>query len=47
MRNFMLGIFLGSVIGGVVGTMASDEICQMKKKAIKTGKKILKKYDLM
>jgi len=47
MRNFMIGIFLGSVVGGVVGTIASDEIYQIKKKAMKAGKKMLKKYDII
>ena len=42
MKNFVMGIFLGSVIGGVVGTIASDEIYQIKKKAMKAGKKMLK-----
>ena len=47
MRNFIIGIMLGSVVGGVVGTIASDEIYQIKKKAMKAGKKMLKKYDLI
>ncbi len=47
MKNFVLGIFIGSVIGGVVGTIASDELCQVKKKAMKVGKKMLKKYDII
>lgn len=47
MKNFVLGIFLGSVVGGVVGTIASDEIYQIKKKAMKAGKKMLKKYDIL
>lgn len=47
MRNFMLGIFLGSIVGGIVGTVASDEICEVKKKAMKAGKKLLKKYDII
>lgn len=47
MKNFVLGIFLGTIMGGVVGTIASDEIYQVKKKAMKAGKKILKKYDII
>lgn len=47
MKNFTIGIFLGCVVGGVVGTIASDEIYQIKKKAMKAGKKMLKKYDII
>lgn len=47
MRNFVIGMFLGSVVGGVVGTIASDEIYQVKKKAMKAGKKMLKKYNII
>lgn len=47
MRNLFIGIMIGSIVGGVVGTIASDEIYQIKKKAMKAGKKMLKKYDLM
>ena len=47
MKNFVIGIFLGSMIGGMVGTIASDEIYQIKKKAMKSGKKMLKKYDII
>ena len=47
MRNFVIGMFVGSMIGGVIGTIASDELYQIKKKAMKTGKKMLKKYDLI
>ena len=47
MRNFVIGMFIGSVVGGVVGTIASDEIYQIKKKAMKAGKKMLKKYDII
>lgn len=47
MRNFVVGMFLGSLLGGVVGTIASDEIYQIKKKAMKAGKKMLKKYDIL
>ncbi len=47
MRNFVIGIFLGSAIGTVVGTIASDELYEVKKKAVKAGKKMLKKCNLM
>lgn len=47
MRNFVIGMFIGSVVGGVVGTIASDEIYQIKKKTMKAGKKMLKKYDII
>lgn len=47
MKNFTIGIMLGAIMGGVIGTIASDEIYQIKKKAMKTGKKILKKYDII
>ena len=39
--------FLGAIIGGMIGTVASDEIYDVKKKAMKAGKKFLKKYDMM
>lgn len=47
MKNFLVGIMVGSIMGGVIGTIASDEIYQIKKKAMKAGKKMLKKYDLI
>lgn len=47
MRNLITGMFLGAIIGGMVGTVASDEIYDVKKKAMKVGKKFLKKYDMM
>jgi len=47
MKNFVIGIFLGSMIGGMVGTIASDEIYEVKKKAMKAGKKMLKKYNII
>lgn len=47
MKNFMCGIIIGSVIGGMIGTIASDEIYQVKKKTMKAGKKFLKKYDII
>mgnify|MGYP003291237287 CR=1 FL=1 len=43
MKNFVLGMFFGSFVGGMIGTVASDEICMAKKKAMKAGKKMLKK----
>lgn len=47
MKNFLVGIMVGSIMGGVIGTIASDELYQIKKKAMKAGKKMLKKYDLI
>ncbi len=47
MKNLITGMFLGAIIGGMVGTVASDEIYDVKKKAMKVGKKFLKKYDMM
>ena len=47
MKNFVIGMFLGSMIGGMVGTIASDEIYEVKKKAMKAGKKMLKKYNII
>lgn len=42
MKNLMTGMFLGAIIGGVVGTMASDEIYSFKKMVMKKGKKMVK-----
>lgn len=47
MKNLITGIFLGAVIGGMVGTVASDEIYDVKKKAMKAGRKLLKKYEII
>ncbi len=47
MRNLFTGMLIGAVIGGMVGTVASDEIYDMKKKIIKNSKKMIKKCNLM
>lgn len=47
MRSLWAGIFIGAMIGGVVGTMASDEIYGMRKRMMKAGKRFAKKYDLV
>lgn len=47
MKNLFIGIMIGSIMGGVIGTVASDEIYQVKKKAMKAGKKMLKKCNLL
>jgi hypothetical protein len=47
MKSLWTGIFIGAMIGGVFGTMASDEIYGMKKRMFRAGKRIAKKYDLM
>ena len=47
MKKLITGIFIGAVVGGMIGTVASDEIYDVKKKAMKAGKKFLKKYDMM
>ena len=35
MKNLMTGMFLGAILGGVVGTMASDDIYDFKKMVMK------------
>ena len=42
MRNLVTGMFIGALLGGVVGTMASDEIYDFKKMIMKKGKKLVK-----
>ncbi len=44
MKNLMTGMFIGALLGGVVGTMASDEINDFTKMVMKKGKKIMKKF---
>lgn len=44
MKNLMTGMFIGALLGGVVGTMASDEINDFTKMVMKKGKKIIKKF---
>ena len=47
MRNLVTGMFIGAVLGGMIGTLASDEIYDMKKKVMKAGKKMMKKCSMM
>ncbi|MBQ9280072.1 MAG: hypothetical protein IJ215_03375 [Clostridia bacterium] len=44
MKNLVTGMFLGAIIGGAIGTMASDEINDFRKTMMKKGKKIMKKF---
>lgn len=44
MKNLMTGMVIGALLGGVVGTMASDEINDFTKMVMKKGKKIIKKF---
>ena len=43
MKKLVTGMILGAVIGGAIGTMASDEINDFSKMCMKKGKKIMKK----
>ena len=44
MKNLMTGMLLGAMIGGIFGTIASDEIYDIKNLMMKKGKKLAKKY---
>lgn len=44
MKNLVTGMILGALLGGFVGTMASDEINDFGKMMMKKGKKIMKKF---
>ena len=44
MKNLMTGMVIGALLGGVVGTMASDEINDFTRMVMKKGKKIMKKF---
>ncbi len=44
MKNLMTGMVIGALLGGVVGTMASDEINDFTRMIMKKGKKIMKKF---
>ena len=44
MRNLIMGMFVGALIGGAVGTMASDEINDFRKMVMKKAKKIAKVF---
>ena len=43
MKNLVTGMVIGAMIGGIFGTMASDEINDFGKTCMKKGKKIMKK----
>lgn len=43
MKNLVTGMFIGAILGSVVGTIASDEIYDFKKTMMKKGKKLMKK----
>ncbi len=47
MKNLVTGMLIGAIIGGMVGTVASDEIYDIKRKVIKNGRKMMKKCNLM
>ena len=47
MKNLMAGILFGAVIGGVIGTIASDEIYDIKNTIMKKTKKFANKYNWM
>lgn len=45
MKKLMTGIIIGAMIGGAIGTMASDEINDFSKMCMKKGKRIMKKFN--
>lgn len=47
MKNWITGMLVGAVLGGVVGTIASDEIYDIKNMMMKKGKKLAKKCNWM
>ena len=47
MKNLMTGMIFGAMIGGVIGTMASDEIYDIKNTIVKKTKKLAKKINWM
>lgn len=47
MKNLITGMIIGATLGCIVGTVASDDICDMKNMIMKRGKKLAKKYKLM
>ena len=47
MKNLVTGMIFGAVIGGVIGTMASDEIYDIKNTIMKKSKKFAKKCNWM
>lgn len=47
MKKLITGMFIGAILGGMVGTVASDEIYDMSKRIAKKGKKMMKKCNMM
>ena len=47
MKNLMTGMFFGAIVGGVIGTMASDEIYDIKNTIMKKTKKFAKRCKWM
>lgn len=47
MKNLVTGMFIGALLGGMVGTIASDEIYDMSRKIVKNSKKMMKKHNWM
>lgn len=46
MKNLVTGMLIGAMIGGAIGTIASDEINDFGKTCFKKGKKIMKKMKM-
>ena len=44
---WLVSMFIGAILGGMVGTVASDEIYDMSKRIAKKGKKMMKKCNMM
>lgn len=47
MKSLITGMFVGAIVGGMIGTIASDEIYDIKNMMMKKGKKIAKKCNWM
>lgn len=45
MKRLVTGMLIGAMIGGAIGTIASDEINDFGKMCMKKGKKIMKKFN--
>ena len=45
MKKLVTGMIIGAMIGGAIGTIASDEISDFGKMCMKKGKKIIKKFN--
>ena len=44
MKSLVTGMAIGAIIGGAIGTIASDEINDFGKMFVKKGKKIIKAF---